>query len=47
MKATTIGLNIAKTVSQVHGVDRTNKTVMRKQLKRARCWRSSPTSHRR
>ncbi|MFM2004986.1 MAG: hypothetical protein RLZZ09_641, partial [Pseudomonadota bacterium] len=35
MNATTIGLDIAKTVFQVHGVDRTGKTVLRKQLKRA------------
>lgn len=36
MNATTIGLDIAKTVFQVHGVDRADKTVLRKQLKRAR-----------
>jgi transposase len=35
MNATTIGLDIAKQVFQVHGVDRTGKTVLRKQLKRA------------
>lgn len=34
MNATTIGLDIAKQVFQVHGVDRTGKTVLRKQLKR-------------
>ena len=35
MNATTIGLDIAKQVFQVHGVDRVGKTVLRKQLKRA------------
>jgi transposase len=35
MNATPIGLDIAKTVFQVHGVDRTGKTVQHKQLKRA------------
>jgi transposase len=34
MNATTIGLDIAKNVFQVHGVDRSGKTVLRKQLKR-------------
>ncbi|MEW6039034.1 MAG: transposase, partial [Pseudomonadota bacterium] len=34
MNATTIGLDIAKHVFQVHGVDRTGKTALRKQLKR-------------
>ena len=34
MNATTIGLDIAKTVFQVHGVDRAGKMVLRKQLKR-------------
>ena len=34
MKATTIGLDIAKRVFQVHGVDAVGKTVLRKQLKR-------------
>ena len=35
MNATTIGLDIAKTVFQVHGVDRAGKTVLRKELKRS------------
>ncbi len=34
MDITTIGLDIAKSVFQVHGCDRNGKTVMRKQLKR-------------
>ena len=36
MNATTIGLDIAKQVFQVHGVDQSGKTVLRKQLKRAK-----------
>jgi len=35
MNATTIGLDIAKNVFQVHGVDKGGKVVLRKQLKRA------------
>lgn len=34
MNATTIGLDIAKNVFQVHGVDKEGKAVLRKQLKR-------------
>ena len=34
MKITTIGIDLAKTVFQVHGVDERGKTVLRKQLKR-------------
>lgn len=34
MKITTIGIDLAKTVFQVHGVDGQGKTVLRKQLKR-------------
>ncbi len=34
MNITTIGLDIAKNVFQVHGVDANGKTVLRKQLKR-------------
>ncbi len=33
---TTIGLDIAKSVFQVHGIDAAGKPVIRKQLKRAR-----------
>jgi len=36
MQATTIGLDIAKSVFQVHGVDRHGKIVLRKRLTRAR-----------
>jgi transposase len=35
MQVTTIGLDIAKNVFQVHGVDRHGKVVLRKQLRRA------------
>jgi transposase len=34
MKITTIGIDLAKAVFQVHGVDERGKTVLRKQLKR-------------
>ena len=43
MQVTTIGLDIAKNVFQVHGVDQHGKVVLRKQLARGRCWSSSPT----
>jgi transposase len=35
MKLTTIGIDLAKNVIQVHGADGKGKTVMKKQLKRA------------
>jgi len=35
MKITTVGIDLAKNVFQVHGVDERGKTVLRKQLKRA------------
>ena len=35
MKITTIGIDLAKSVFQVHGVDERGKTVLKKQLKRA------------
>ena len=35
MKITTIGLDLAKNVFQIHGVDERGKTVLKKQLKRA------------
>lgn len=34
MKITTVGLDLAKAVFQVHGVDERGKVVVRKQLKR-------------
>ncbi len=33
MKITTVGIDLAKTVFQVHGVNEHGKTVLRKQLK--------------
>jgi hypothetical protein len=35
MQITTIGLDIAKNVFQVHGIDAAEKVVVRKQLRRA------------
>ena len=35
MKVTTIGLDLAKSVFQVHGVDERGRVVLRKTLKRA------------
>jgi len=34
MKITTIGIDIAKDVFQIHGVDSQGKTVIRKQIRR-------------
>ena len=34
MKITVIGIDLAKAVFQVHGVDKRGKAVLRKQLKR-------------
>jgi transposase len=34
MEVTTIGLDIAKTVFQVHGIDASEKVIVRKQLRR-------------
>lgn len=34
MKITTIGIDLAKEVFQIHGVDNHGKTVLRKQLRR-------------
>ena len=34
MKITTVGIDLAKSVMQVHGVDERGKTVLKKQLKR-------------
>lgn len=36
MKLTTIGIDLAKNVFQVHGTDEKGKAVMKKQLKRTR-----------
>ena len=41
MQISTIGLDIAKNVFQVHGIDAAEKVVVRKRLDGARCWSSS------
>jgi transposase len=33
-----IGVDLAKQVFQIHGVDRTEKVLVRRQLRRRRCW---------
>ena len=38
---TTIGLDFAKSVFQVHGVDAAGEIVVRRKLRRPQCWRSS------
>ena len=38
---TTTGLDVAKSVFQVHGVDADGQVVVRRQLKRRSCWHSS------
>ena len=35
MKITTIGIDLAKNIFQIHGVDNHGKTALRKKLKRA------------
>jgi transposase len=37
MQITTIGLDIAKNVFQVHGIDAAEKVVVRKRLRRGGC----------
>jgi hypothetical protein len=41
MQVTTIGLDLAKNVFQVHGIDAAEKVIVRKQLRRSRVMRSS------
>jgi hypothetical protein len=41
-RATTIGLDIAKQVFQVHGADRSGRAVLRRKLRRSVSVRSSP-----
>jgi transposase len=38
---TTIGLDIAKSIFQVHGIDAEGKVLIRRKLKRRYCWHSS------
>ncbi len=42
---TTIGLDLAKHVFQVHGIDAEGTTVLRKRLGAGKCWRSSAAFH--
>jgi hypothetical protein len=44
MQITTIGLDLAKNVFQVHGVDAAGKAFIRKKLRRAECPGSSRIS---
>ncbi len=37
MKITTVGIDLAKNVFQVHGIDQHGKVGFRKQLKRGEC----------
>jgi frataxin-like iron-binding protein CyaY len=41
MQIATIGLDIAKNVFQVHGIDAAERVVVRKQLRRRQVWNSS------
>jgi len=43
---TTIGLDIAKSVFQVHGIDAEGNVILRRQLKRRTYWHSSKSCHR-
>jgi len=40
MEVTTIGLDIAKSVFQIHGVDANGSVIIRRQIKRRYVWRS-------
>jgi transposase len=42
MKVTTIGINLAKNLFQIHGVNERGKATLRKQLKRDQMDRSLP-----
>src|SRR5262249_54472496 len=44
-EVTTIGLDLAKHVFQVHGIDAQGATVLRKRLRPGKCWRSSAEFH--
>ena len=46
MNITTIGVDLAKNVFQVHGVDERGKAVLRKTLKRAEMSTFSPSCRR-
>ena len=46
MKATTVGIDLAKNLVQVHGVDERGRPVLRKQLKRNQVLSFLRMSHR-
>jgi transposase len=43
MKITTVGIDLAKRVFQIHGVDERGKALLRKQLKRNEVLKFLPT----
>ena len=43
MQITTIGLDLAKNVFQVHGVDATGRSLFRKRFGGRRCWHYLPS----
>ena len=47
MKITTVGIDLAKNVFQVHGIDERGKAVLRKQLGRGRAPKSTASRLRR
>ena len=42
-QVTTLGIDVAKNVFQLHGVDERDKTVLQKKRSRTRSWRSWPS----
>ena len=44
-QVSTIGLDLAKNVFQVHGIDAQGKILVRKALRRRRFFRTLPSSH--
>jgi len=46
-EVSTIGLDLAKNVFQVHGIDGSERTVIRRQLRRGQVWRMPRRSARR
>jgi transposase len=45
MQIRTIGIDLAKNVFQVHGVDTAGKVALAKKLRVRRCWRCSRSWH--
>jgi transposase len=44
-QVTTIGLDIAKSIFQLHGVDAGGRSVLRRRLSRSRVWSSLANCH--